>query len=284
MEELLIKGLLIDGCAGTSAIDSQQERLNIEGCDITPLKSFGRINDNHSKTFAGSIGRIIDAKKILKKEDCSNERQKMYWEKVKKPYIYVRGELYNDEDHPNAKAAAAIMSHLNTNKAPLSVRMSVEGSVIARKEGGVLDRTKVHSVALTFTPANKETLALPIDDLKKSEAVINWEPLIKSVDIIDNPPSFIESGSDDKLINLALKITNIINVITDLKKALTAGYPSSSDPSSLVGGGVLQVPNLAKMSVTCDNCGKKQIVSKNQVKCGHCGSQFSMQKISQYII
>ena len=284
MEELK-KGMMIDGCCATSAIDSQGERLSVEGADISALENgLGRINDNHGKQFTHSIGRVTGAKKIFKAEDCEDDRQRMYWEKVKSPYIYVKGELYDDVEHPNAKAAAAIMKHLGKGDSPLSVKMSVEGAVLARKDGGILDRTKVHSVALTFTPANKQTLALPINDLVKSDiSMSEWESLAKSVTVQDDVPNFIEISNETRLINVTSNILDILDNIKELKKALSAGYPSGS-PSGLVGGSVLMMPSIDKLYTSCEECGKRQVVLKNQVSCSHCGKSWTMDKIIKNLL
>lgn len=285
MKDDLIKGMVIDGIAATDGIDSQGERLNIEGTDISALENgLGRLNDNHGKQFSHSIGRIISGKKIFKADDCDDDRQKMYWEKIKRPYIYVKGELYDDADHPNAKAAAAIMKHLNKSKAPLSVKMSVEGAVMARKDGGVLDRTRVHSVALTFTPANKETLTLPVSFAKSDEAV-DWEALIKSVHVATDVRAFLETDPiTQKMIDATNKVLKLIKDVTTLKKALSAGYSGGGSPGSLVGGGVLAMPSIDKLYTSCMGCGKRQVVRKNQTGCDHCGKGFSMEKIAKYML
>jgi hypothetical protein len=74
------------------------------------------------------------------------------------------------------------------------MKASVEGGVLARgvSDSSKLARTKIHSVALTFTPANNATLVEPIH-LNKS--AVNWEAdrqLIKSVMHLaeTNIPSF----------------------------------------------------------------------------------------------
>lgn len=189
------KRLKIDMCAGSELKDTQGETLSVEGADISDLENgLGRLNDNHGKGFFNSIGKVTEAKKIFKAEDCDNDRHKYYWEKIKAPYIYVAGELYNDEDHPNAKAAAAILRNIHRDDTPLVMKASVEGGVLARgvSDSSKLARTKIHSVALTFTPANNATLVEPIH-LNKS--AVNWEAdkqLIKSVMHLaeTNIPSF----------------------------------------------------------------------------------------------
>lgn len=286
MEELR-KGMLIDGIAATDAIDSQGERLSIEGTDISALEQgLGRINDNHGKQFAHSIGRIVGAKKIYKKEDCEDDRQKMYWAQINRPYIYVKGELYDDADHANAKAAAAIMKHLSKGKSPLAIKMSVEGAVLARKEGGILDRTKVHSVALTFTPANKQTLAMVCEDLTKHELPqVDWEVLKKSISVQEDAPNFIEvDPSAMKAVEITDKVIQVVNKVTKLKKALSAGYSFGGNPSGLIGGSVLAMPSIDKLYTSCSECGKRQVVRKNQVSCSSCGHGWTMDKIAKFQI
>lgn len=178
------KRLEIDMIAGSQLRDTQGEMLAIEGADISDLEfGRGRLNDNHGKGFFNSIGRVVEAKKIFKAEDCVNERHKYYWEKVKAPYIYVRGELYDDEDHPNAKAAAAILRNIHKADCPLKIKASVEGGVVARgiKDPSLLQQTKIHSVALTFTPANNATLVEPLNLDKGSFDEEEDKILIKSV-------------------------------------------------------------------------------------------------------
>jgi len=189
------ESLKIDMIAGSQLRDTQGEMLDVEGADISELiAGNGRLNDNHGKGFFNSIGRVTNAKKIFKREDCENTRHEYYWDKVKAPYIYVEGELYNDEEHPNAIAAAAILRNIHKTDIPLKIKASVEGGVVARgiKDPNHLARTKIHSIALTFTPANQATLVEPLN-LQKSDST--WETdqkLIKSVMHLakTNIPSF----------------------------------------------------------------------------------------------
>ena len=189
------KKLWIDMCAGSELKDTQGETLSVEGADIEDLEAGrGRFNDNHGKGFFNSLGRVTEAKKIFKSEDCDNDRHRYYWEKIKAPFIYAKGYLFSDEDHPNAKAAAAILRNIHREDAPLVMKASVEGGVISRgiSDPTRLARTKIHSVALTFTPANNATLVEPIN-LDKSNT--DWEAdkqLIKSVMHLaeTNVPSF----------------------------------------------------------------------------------------------
>ncbi len=163
--------LWIDGVVGSQLRDTQGEMLSVEGADISELEQGrGRWNDNHGKGFFNSIGRITEAKKIFGPDDCVDPRHKYYWEKIKAPYIYAKGYLYTDGDHMNAKAAAAILRNIHKSDTPLKLKASVEGGVVARgiRDSSLLQSTKIHSVALTFTPANNATLIEPVS-LDKSQ-------------------------------------------------------------------------------------------------------------------
>jgi hypothetical protein len=210
------KPLEIDMIAGSQLRDTQGEMLSVEGADISELQSGnGRLNDNHGKGFFNSIGRVTGAEKIMKSEDCKSDRQKYYWEKVKAPFIYVTGVLYDDDDHPNAKAAAAILRNIHKTDCPLKLKASVEGGVVARgiSDTNLLARTKIHSVALTFTPANNATLVEPIS-MEKSHTWTQDQILIKSVMHLakTDVPSFrhiARRASAEKIVNNFDKIRTI---------------------------------------------------------------------------
>ena len=213
------KPLEIDACAGSQLRDTQGEMLSVEGADISELQAGkGRWNDNHGKGFFNSIGRITDAKKIFKEEDCDNDRQRYYWNKVKAPYVYVKGYLYDDEDHPNARAAAAILRNVHKTDCPLKLKASVEGGVVSRgiSDPSLLARTKIHSVALTFTPANVATLVEPTSlDKSQYDEAADME-LIKSVIHLaeTNVPSFRHIARDAS----ASKVRGNIEKIAALMK------------------------------------------------------------------
>jgi hypothetical protein len=207
--------LEIDMCSSSQLRDTQGEMLNVEGADITELElGKGRLNDNHGKGFFNCLGKVTAAKKIFKAEDCEDDRQRYYWEKVKSPYIYVRGVLFDDEDHPNAKAAAAILRNIHKTDCPLKIKASVEGGVVSRglADPALLARTKIHSVALTFVPANQATLVEPLN-LDKSEVDAAADMiLIKSVMHLaqTNVPSFRHITRDASAEKIEKNINEII--------------------------------------------------------------------------
>jgi hypothetical protein len=314
------KPLYIDCVAGSQLRDTQGEMLSVEGCDISALQNgTAKWTDNHGKGFFNNIGRITSGKKIFKAEDCENDRQRYYWEKIKAPFIYASGYLYNDEDHPNAKAAAAVVRNIHRADCPLKMKASVEGGVIARglADPSLLARTKLHGVALTLTPANNATLVEPINLEKASMDLEADMMLIKSVMHLaeNNVPSFrhitrdasaarVEQninklmqlmGTDqhlaikDDLIKDSLETKIAANVariheLVKLEKALMAGYGGAGIPTNATGGSVLQSESLQPKFryITCDNCGKEQIYSKYQVKCRDCGKAFSMVKLEKF--
>lgn len=319
------KPLEIDMVAGSQLRDSQGEMLSVEGADIADLTiGNGRINDNHGTGFSNSIGRVTGAKKIFSEADCENDRQRYYWEKIKSPYIYVRAYLYDDEDHPNARAAAAILRNIHKTDAPLKIKASVEGGVMARgiKDSSLLARTKIHSVALTFTPANQNTLVEPLNLEKSTDISESDRILIEKAQELakTNVPSFrhvtrrataeaikvkidravelakslgIEVDADldtDALVKSVLKnkVQEKIEKINELTKALTAGYGGAAAPTGRTGGAVFQTETLDLGRgfdyITCNKCGEEQVHATNQVKCRECGKPFEFEKLVNLIV
>lgn len=230
------KKLWIDACAGSELKDTQGETLSVEGADISELQAGrGRWNDDHGKGNFNHLGMITEAKKIFKSEDCDNERHTYYWDKIKAPFIYAKGYLHNNEDHPNARATAAILRNIHREDCPLKLKASVEGGVLARgiSDPTRLARTKIHSCALTFTPANTATLVEPLNLDKSAQ---DWEAdsqLIKSVMHLaeTNVPSFrhIERHAS------ANTILDNISKIKHLAKALGVDiHISESTPETIM--------------------------------------------------
>ena len=150
-----------DGVCGSQIRDSQGEMLDIAGADISAIEAGkGITNVDHATGFYNLIGRMTGAKKIFSEADCTNPRHKYYWDKIKAPYIYGQGYLFDADDHPHAKAAAAILRNIHKTDSPLKLKLSVEGGIVQRdtKDPRHLLRTKVVGVAWTFSPANNATL------------------------------------------------------------------------------------------------------------------------------
>jgi hypothetical protein len=165
------KNLEWDGVFGSEIRDTQGELLDVAGADISALEAGkGIANVDHATGFYNLIGRVTNAKKIFSEADCASPRHKYYWDKIKAPYIYGQGVLFDADDHPHAKAAAAILRNIHKTDAPLKMKLSVEGGIVQRdaKDPRHLLRTKVVGVAFTFTPANNATL-VEATNLSKSD-------------------------------------------------------------------------------------------------------------------
>jgi hypothetical protein len=266
--------------------DTQGETLDIAGADISELEAGrGYINDGHSNKIPDILGRITYAKKIMKLEDCEDDIQRRMWNKVKAPYLFGKGILFDDKgDHRSARAAAAILKHQHADDSPMKMKCSVEGGILERgkHDERELRRTKIKGLALTFQPANIATLIEGLN-LQKSAMSAADQQLIKScIPLIrTNVPSFIEVA--DTLSES--KIISNIKRINELTKALTTGYGGAGSPTSLTGGGVLQTESLDPgPQITCSDCGKPQHYFKHQVKCRSCSKSFKFDTLADHFL
>lgn len=154
-------GMILDGVFASEVWDSSGEVLDVAGCDISDMEegrgvaNYEHRNDeSEGATGQDIVGKIIYAKKILKESDATDERQKMFWRKVKVPFIYGMVRLYDGAGHLSAQGLAAqIRDHVKHDE-PIIVRFSIDGSTIERK-GNRLSSTLGRRVALTIKPANK---------------------------------------------------------------------------------------------------------------------------------
>jgi len=242
------------GIAGSEFLDKQGETLSVDGADISSLALGGIVNDNHQKGFFNTLGTITYAKKMKSKEDASTKEEKYFWEKVKTPCIYVQGELFDDDEHPNSKAAAAVLKA--SKKSPnLFVKASVEGKVLAKnKLTGVLERTFVNAVALTLTPVNTNTLIEPMGLTKSLEPDDEkWLELAKSLATTEQSSSFIEVSEDFAT----------MAALHTLKKAISSSFFPT---------------------VTCPHCGASNTVfSTYQKACNSCRRNFSFREVSKIL-
>lgn len=160
-------GTFIHGIAASEHIDSSGERIIVSGVDISSLTKDGVFNYEHKSDTAGSIvGKILEAKKILKKEDCENEHHKYFWNKVKMPYVYVAGELFDHVGHGSAKDVAAMLRYdkgLNKDETKALINFSIEGSRLGR-EGSNITKCIARKVTVTITPCNKMAQAEHLED------------------------------------------------------------------------------------------------------------------------
>jgi len=225
----------IAGIAASEHIDSSGEILRVEGADIQSFNNgTGVFNFEHTNDDAEDVvGRIHFGKKIFSEDDCDTPLQLKFWQHVKCPYIYVEGELFDDDGHPGAVAIAAMMRYYKRTGEPMLVGMSIEGSTTQR-EGNVLQQTVARRVALTLKPCNKSCISDMLaesPDIKKALGDNEFRPLSRGFEL-DFEESVIESDPLQEFVEAFAEFRV-------LKKTLTAGMPSGA-PGTVTGGATLQ--------------------------------------------
>lgn len=180
-------GMIIDGIFASETPDSSGEIISVEGCDISDLKnSTGVLNWEHlSSENAGHnplhiIGKITHAKKIFKQEDCENDRERMYWNQVKVPFVYGHARLFDGAGHPGAMAAAAMIRDESANGEKILIRYSIEGSTLERKDHLLL-KTVARRVAATIKPCNRSCDSGILADPQAKSAPQNVEVLAEKL-------------------------------------------------------------------------------------------------------
>lgn len=175
-------GTVIHGIGASEHLDSSGERISVEGIDISSLEHDGLVNFEHkSDTSSQLIGKVVEATKILKKEDCKNKHHEYFWEKSgKTPYLYIKGVLFDQFNHSGANDAVAMlrfdqaMDNKNTRQV---CGFSVEGSRLD-KEGSLIKKCIARKISFTAYPCNKACVA---EILNQEKAEV--KPLISLMDL-----------------------------------------------------------------------------------------------------
>lgn len=244
--------MLIDGIATSEALDSSGELLRIKGHDISDLvEGRGVLNFEHNNDSPEDIiGDIVFAKKILTKDDCSNERERMYWDFCKTAFVYIKAKLFTDELHAGAIAASSILRYYHKKKEKILAGFSIEGSTLERDEN-ILERTVGRRVALTLRPCNKQAISgvLEDDTVKK---FMNYDKAIDG-DLYKVDTCILDDDTPEEDPMQALQKS-----LMTLKKTLTAGSYNVA-PSQLSGGAALSVEDNLSTRKTKDKV--KSIIS-----------------------
>lgn len=185
-------GMLLHGIFASNALDSTSEILDIKGLDVSSLAV---ANYEHESKMPGQVcGKVLRSVKIFKQEDCENNEQLMFWNRIKIPFLYGIIELFDDVGHSGAMDVAAMALYDQKNKNKYDYRktfpligFSIEGSKI-NKEQNVITHSLARRVSLTITPANKtcwgevyeepEQQAKPIN---KKESVTKTKELLSKI-------------------------------------------------------------------------------------------------------
>ncbi len=172
-------GTKLHGIFSIDSIDSSGEIVDLSGVDIYSLPRDGIANFEHKNDLPSQIvGKILYAKKIFNEEDCENEDQLYFYNKVNRPYLYGIVELFDEEGHSEAKNLAAIARYSMKNKEKLFcpvLNFSVEGVTLVKK-GQKIQRSVARRVATTVKPCNKQAFAEILgwkDEKKENSILIN---------------------------------------------------------------------------------------------------------------
>lgn len=213
----LKKSTIIECVASTPDRDVAGETIDIAGADISPLtESRGFVNSDHKNDFAHLVGRVLEAKKILKAEDATTPNQMKYWNDLKKPFIWTKAEIFDGHGHKEADSIASIYNFYQARSEPPPIKVSVEGKTLERGIDGNLKRTLIKGIALTVVPCNRQTRTEVVQVTKS----LGWDAdsLVKSDDAV---PSFYEMADDspyERVLNFAIKARAMVK---ELSKALT---------------------------------------------------------------
>jgi hypothetical protein len=229
-------GLVIGGVFSAEVPDKAGEQISVQHMDISSLNSGKAIlnSEHQSGNFSSYLGRILDAKKIFKDEDCTTDHERQCFENVgKNPMIYGRAELFSDEEgHTEAKHAAAVIRAFKKNNLPIAAQFSIEGSSL-EKEGNHIKRSIARRVALTISPANESCESDVLSDLSKSEKTTYQQITKPSAKGITSELLVIDESEIFK------SLDNLQNVFAKLQKALEAGVGVGA-PGTLTQGAALQ--------------------------------------------
>ncbi|MEM4379124.1 MAG: hypothetical protein QXL01_00355, partial [Thermoplasmatales archaeon] len=220
--------LRIYGIGATEALDNAKEKVILDGLDISHLRG---IKDEHpdQDNFFHLVGSVTYAKKIKSEKDCENEYQKRCWNYVKAPFLYAEGMLADDEGHPNAQSAAAMIKFTQRPDIPLKMGFSVDGGVLERRDesgrpsenGKILSKTVATNLSLTVKPCNPQCRIWMFNDLTKSDLTMEpparyWKELKKS----QKQSSITEDLNFSlylKLEELKKSLTNYFDAFTSIK-------------------------------------------------------------------
>jgi hypothetical protein len=170
----------IDGVGSTQAIDTAGEIVDLAGIDCSSLIG-GALNWEHlAQLPAQIVGKVVEYKKIFSETDCETDRHKYYFSKVKGPYLYIMGRLFDDKK-PSAVECAALFADdaEHPDEKPM-VGFSVEGSKVDKKNI-IVTKSIARKMTITNSNANKQCVAelVPNPDSKSSndtDSIFKSEP------------------------------------------------------------------------------------------------------------
>lgn len=238
-------GLLLDGVFASEAIDSSGEILDIAGLDISDFEEGKGVanyehqgHDKEEHQGQEIVGKVIFAKKIYRESDVGNDRERMFWNRVKLPFLYGVVRLYDGAGHDGAKALAAIVRDSHANEEPTVVGFSIEGSTLDHdKSTNRLKSTIARRVAITLRPCNKQAVSALLADPNAPEG---YEKNPVAPDLLAMVPAGKQTRKAEGVDPLYRRLGGSEAVYgSAVTKALSAGSYGGA-PGGLTGGAALQ--------------------------------------------
>lgn len=258
-------GTRIYGIGAAQNPDNIGETIFLDGLDISKLHA---LKDEHplEPRFLDFLGSVDYAKKIYSEKDCENEKQLRCWRSAQVPFLYAEGELADDQEHPDALAAASLLKFCEAKgNTPLNIGWSIDGAILERKDqagnftenketGKNLTKTAGYALSLTVKPCNPKCKVFLENDLTKSD--MNMSAPASYFEALKKSPSKT-SITENQWFLLHAKTETLKKSLDDYLSGFT--------------------------SMKCYNCGESIRffkATKNMPNvCNNCGHHHSLQKI-----
>ena len=204
-------GSRVCGIMSSQNVDQDSDTFIIEKMAIEALKG-AIVNSEHAKEWRATIGRIIEARKILKMEDCKTDQEsRLFLKNNKIPFLYGIVELYDDAQHTEATELAKIIEFHKSERSPLPCFFSVEVEPVSVSSQRVYNLSVARRVALVRSPANKACIVEPYEAGSPAFSKSEKESVVsKSKEEVDEQLSRI--------------IDNLAEKVETFQKSLEAGY------------------------------------------------------------
>jgi hypothetical protein len=246
--------MLIYGIGAVQVADKVGETIDLAGIDVSDLRY---LNDEHGERMSDMLGGIKRYKKIFTEKDAVTEWQRRCWQETQAPFLYFEGDIIDDPDHEDAKAAKALLRYVNAHpELPLRVGASIEGGIAERSgaDKKYLSRTVGKGISLTVKPCNPKCKVFIAQDLQKSEPPAAIPE--KYIERINDPrltPSFREIG----LLSLQQQVEKLHKSVSSLFREFT--------------------------DLSCAGCGHNERFFKSSRDwpntCIKCGDRFTMKQL-----
>jgi hypothetical protein len=177
-------GTWIHGIGSSEHTDSSGEKLLVNGIDVSSIDEM-TINWEHKTDQSSQIvGKVIEAKKILKESDCENEHHMYFWKKAHEvPYLYIKAVLFDKYGHNGAQDVAAMFKFSHDNfdgkQQKCVLGFSIEGSKVD-KDGHIIKKSIARRMTVTQNPCNKVCVAEYLEDPNATTKNVK-EEVIKKV-------------------------------------------------------------------------------------------------------